>query len=113
MVLTVRLTPKSRRDEITGVDQLSDGRAVLKARVRAAPQDGAANAALIRLVAKSLRIPASAVQLESGATGRLKTLLLSGGAEGLEAALIALSDGARRIKADDQTQRDPRAMKKP
>ena len=90
LALSVRLTPRSARDEIGGVDYLSDGRPVVKARVRAAPQDGEANAVLIRLVAKSLRIAATAVRVESGASARLKTLLLDGDAKDLEAALVAL-----------------------
>ncbi|MGA2638091.1 DUF167 family protein [Methylocella sp.] len=88
LVLSVRLTPKSARDEIGAVDHLSDGRAVLKARVRAAPQDGEANAALIKLIAKTLRIPATAIRLEFGATARVKTLVLKGDAQALEAALV-------------------------
>lgn len=90
LALTVRLTPKGARDEIEGVAFLSDGRPVLKARVRAVPEDGAANAALIRLIAKSLRVPAAAVRLESGATGRLKTLILTGDAKSHSDALAAL-----------------------
>ena len=42
-MLTVRLTPKSSRDEIVGVEAFG-GEAVLKARVRALPEDGRANA---------------------------------------------------------------------
>jgi uncharacterized protein len=35
LVLSVRLTPKSARDEIGGSDHLADGRTVLKVRLRA------------------------------------------------------------------------------
>ena len=66
MSLAVRLTPKSSRDEIVGVEHLSDGRAVLKARVRAVPEAGAANEALIRLLAKSLSFAPSGLRLEFG-----------------------------------------------
>ncbi|WP_049768216.1 DUF167 family protein [Methylocella silvestris] len=97
VVLTVRLTPKSARDEIEGASQLSDGRAVLKARVRAAPQDGEANAALIRLVAKALRLAPSAVRVEAGATARLKTLCLTGDPETLQQSLAELA--ARAVRA--------------
>jgi uncharacterized protein len=48
VVVTVRLTPKSSRYEIAGVEHLSDGRAALKAGVRAVPEAGAANEALVR-----------------------------------------------------------------
>lgn len=95
VLLSVRLTPKSARDEIGGAERLADGRSVLKVRVRAVPQDGEANAALIRLIAKSLGVPAASVRLESGATGRLKTLMLSGDPEALCAGLASLSGAAR------------------
>ena len=62
LTLHVRLTPKSSRDALEGVEMLADGQTVLKARVRAAPEDGKANDALIALVAKSLKIPASRAQ---------------------------------------------------
>lgn len=91
LVVSVRLTPKSSRDEIGGVDHLADGRAVLKVRVRALPQDGEANAALLRLIAKALHVSNAAVRLDSGATGRVKTLILTGDADDLQAELARLS----------------------
>ena len=94
-MLFVRLTPKSSRDEITGFETLADGRTVLKARVRAVPQDGEANAALVRLLAKALHITASSVRIEAGASGRLKTLHLQGDAEILAAGLARLSSRER------------------
>lgn len=94
MILSVRLTPKSSRDEIGGVDRLSDGRTVLKVRVRALPQDGEANEALIRLIAKSLHIPLASVRLAAGASGRVKTLSLAGDADALQAALADLTSRA-------------------
>lgn len=87
----MRLTPKSTRDEICGVERLSDGRAVLKARVRAVPQDGEANAALLKVIAKALRVPASAVRLEAGATARLKTVIVCGDETALAAALAEVA----------------------
>ncbi len=93
LVLSIRLTPKSARDEIAGIETLSDGRMVLKVRVRAVPQDGEANAALLRLLAKALHISLSAVQIEAGASSRLKTLHLQGNAEILAADLARLARG--------------------
>lgn len=87
----VRVTPRGGRDAIDGVEALSDGRRVLKVRVRAVPEDGAANEGVRRLLAKALGRPASAVSLEAGATARLKVFLIAGEAEPLAAALAALT----------------------
>ena len=76
--LFVRLTPRSSRDAIDGIEALSDGRKVFKARVRAVPEDGKANEALRRLVARALNAPVSSVRVTGGATSRLKTLLIEG-----------------------------------
>jgi uncharacterized protein YggU (UPF0235/DUF167 family) len=89
----VRLTPKSSRDEIGGLDRLADGRMILKVRVRALPQDGEANEALLRLIAKALHIPQASVRIEAGASGRVKTLSLAGDTNVLQADLAQLSSG--------------------
>ncbi|MGQ0446077.1 MAG: DUF167 family protein [Beijerinckiaceae bacterium] len=90
LLLSVRLTPKSSRDEICGIEQFADGRAVLKVRVRAAPEGGKANEALVRLLAKVLRIPAGAVSIEAGVSSRLKTVRLAGDSRSLAAGLECL-----------------------
>jgi uncharacterized protein len=87
----VRVTPRGGRDTIDGVEPLSDGRPVLKVRVRAVPEDGAANEGVRRLLAKALRLPASAVSLEAGATARLKTFVISGDGQALAEALAAVT----------------------
>ena len=76
LLLHVRLTPKGGRDAVDGLAVLSDGQRVLKVRVRALPEDGAANAGLVAVMAKFLHIPKSKIRLESGATSRHKTLLI-------------------------------------
>ena len=76
--LFVRLTPKAAVDRLEGVETAADGRCHLKARVRAVPENGAANQALQRLVAKALGVPASAVSVVAGSTARLKTLRVAG-----------------------------------
>ena len=83
----MRLTPKGGRDGIDGVEALSDGRTVLKVRVRAAPSEGEANDALVRLVAKSLGVPARNVSLAAGATSRIELLTVAGDGRTLLAAL--------------------------
>lgn len=88
--LSVRLTPRGGRDGVDGIEVLADGRAVLKARVRAAPSEGEANAALIALLARSLSVSRSAVTLAAGSTARLKTLVIAGDADLLAARLEQL-----------------------
>jgi uncharacterized protein (TIGR00251 family) len=87
VVIMVRLTPKGGRDSIDGIDTLADGSVALKARVRAAPSDGEANAALCRLIAKALGIPPGRVEVVGGATSRLKRVKAMGDARALGTAL--------------------------
>ena len=87
VTLTVRLTPKGGRDALDGIETLSDGRAVLKVRVQAAPSEGEANAALIKLIAKAVGVPPRDVSLVAGATARIKRLNISGDGPTLVAAL--------------------------
>lgn len=74
----VRVTPRGGKDAIDGVESLSDGRGVLKVRVRVAPEDGAATEAVRKLLAKSLKCSASKVILKSGATARVKIFHVEG-----------------------------------
>ena len=70
--LAVRVTPRSSRDAVEGFD--AEGRLAL--RVTAAPADGEANAAVTRLLAKTLGLPTRDVVLVSGATSRVKVFEL-------------------------------------
>jgi uncharacterized protein len=88
--LAIRLTPRGGRDALDGVATLSDGSTVLLARVRAVPEDGAANAALIVLIAKALSLAKSDVVLHSGATSRVKIIRLMQPLAALEERLRAL-----------------------
>lgn len=67
----VRLTPRAGRDAIDGV---MDG--VLRCRVSAPPVDGAANAALVLLLASVLGIPKGPVRIVSGETSRSKVVAI-------------------------------------
>jgi len=77
VVVPVRLTPKSGCDEIAGLEEFG-GETVLKARVRAVPEDGRANAALEKLIAKWLGLPPSAVKVAHGGKSRLKQIAIDG-----------------------------------
>jgi uncharacterized protein len=59
------------------IDTVSD-EGVLQARVAAPAVGGAANAALIRLLADELDVPRSDVQMVAGATGRQKLIVVDG-----------------------------------
>lgn len=88
VIVRVRITPKSAKDTIDGVEETADGPA-LKARVRAVPADGAANAALMKLLADWLGVPKSGVALAHGGKSRLKSVEITGNAEEIEARLAA------------------------
>lgn len=82
----MRLTPRSQRDSIDGLEETAEGPA-LKARVRAIPESGAANAALERLVADWLGVPRSTVAVTAGGKSRLKTVAITGNPEVLQQQL--------------------------
>jgi uncharacterized protein len=84
----VRVIPRARRDEIAGERA---GRLLI--RLTAPPVDGAANAALCRLVARRAGVPVRQVSIVRGHASRNKVVRV----EGLsEAALGASLTAARR-----------------
>ena len=85
--VALRVTPRGGRDDIDGVETLSDGRSVLKVRVRAIADGGEANRAVTELLAKSLHVPKARVRLRSGATSRLKQIAIDGDPAALGEAL--------------------------
>ena len=93
LALTVRVTPKGGRDAIDGIAELADGSCVLKLRVRAAASEGEANAAVIRLLAGALGVPARDVSLVAGGRGRLKRLRIGGVGTALAATLERICAG--------------------
>lgn len=90
-----RLTPKSSKEAIDGVVETPDGPA-FQARVRALPEDGAANRALEELVARWLGVAKSSVSLASGGKSRLKFLRISGDPDALERRLQERIDELRK-----------------
>lgn len=78
MQIPVRVIPRSSRNTL----EWEEG--AIKARLTAPPVDGAANAALIALLAETLSLPKRAITLVRGATGRQKVVEI----EGLEQAEI-------------------------
>lgn len=90
--IAVRLTPRGGRDAIDGFAEDEAGRPLFQARVAAPPVDGEANAALVRLVAKALGLPRSAIRFVSGETARVKVLEI----DGLDEAEVRRRLGASR-----------------
>lgn len=72
LILAVRVTPRANRDTL----RLKDGQ--LRAYLRAAPVDGAANAALLALLADRLDVPRRAITIIFGDTARLKRIAIEG-----------------------------------
>ncbi|TDI27569.1 MAG: DUF167 domain-containing protein [Acidobacteria bacterium] len=73
VVVPVWVIPRSSRTQLA---QIRDGR--LAVRLNAPPVDGAANAALIRLLAKRLGVPRHAVRIVTGERARQKGVLIHG-----------------------------------
>ena len=78
MILHVRLTPKGGADRVDGWSLDAEGRPVLAVRVRAAPVEGEANAALEQLLAKALGVRRAAVSVARGGRSRLKAVEIDG-----------------------------------
>ena len=89
--VAIRLTLRGGRDAIDGVEQRANGQCVLKARVRAAATEGEANDALIALLAHAAGVPPRDVALVSGATARIKRLVIAGHGPTIAAALEKIS----------------------
>jgi uncharacterized protein (TIGR00251 family) len=78
VTLVVRLTPRAAKEAIHGLVALPDGRTALAVRVAAPPVEGAANAALVALLAKRLGVRKADITLAAGDTARLKRLVIRG-----------------------------------
>jgi uncharacterized protein (TIGR00251 family) len=78
IVLKVRLTPKASRDAIDGIKTLADGVDHALARVRAVPEAGGANKALVVLLAKTFKVRKSSISVITGTAARLKQVRIAG-----------------------------------
>lgn len=72
--LTIRVQPRASRTEVAGLY----GEDALKIRLAAPPVDGAANRELVEFLATMLDVAKSAVVIERGKSGRLKTVAVAG-----------------------------------
>lgn len=87
--VSVRVTPKSGRDQIAGASRDEAGYRLL-VKVTAPPADGEANAAVVAVVARAFGVAKSCVTILRGDTGREKLLLIEGDADRLSARFAEL-----------------------
>ncbi|MGY8959908.1 MAG: DUF167 family protein [Alphaproteobacteria bacterium] len=87
MTVAVALTPKASRNAITGVAETADGDTMLSARVTAAPENGKANTALIKLLSKEWKLPKSDFSVRIGAANRRKVIEIAGSSAALTTKL--------------------------
>lgn len=73
LIFKVRVVPQSSKSGIVGAH---DG--ALKIKLQSPPVDGAANAELIKLLAKFFRVPQGAVAIIKGHTAKTKQIKIKG-----------------------------------
>src|SRR5262249_21616684 len=88
VVLHLRVTPKAASDAVTGVEARADG-VVLVVKVRALPDKGEANDAVVATVAKWFSEPKTRLRVAAGGKARLKQVFVEGDPAGLMAKLAA------------------------
>jgi hypothetical protein len=71
--LALKVQPRARKDEIVGVHG-----AQLRVKVKAPPVDAAANEAVLKLLAKTLRCPAANITLVHGHAAHHKVVRIVG-----------------------------------
>ncbi len=89
--LHVRVTPKSGRDEISGLVASVTGNVALVIKVTAIPDKGKANQAVIEVLAKALHVSKSSFRLASGETSRDKVIEVLDNFDTIAAFLKTLS----------------------
>lgn len=90
--LALRVTPKASRNAIAGLADTADGGQVLKVTVTCVPENGKANEAVLKLLAKAWKLPKTSMTVVAGATDRNKILHVAGDPAALLPRLTALID---------------------
>ena len=88
-ILAVHATPRASRNTIEGIETDAANRLWLRVRVTTAPEDGKANKAIIKLLAKSWEIAPSHFTVISGDTARFKRLKIEQTYEKISAIMLA------------------------
>jgi uncharacterized protein (TIGR00251 family) len=74
MLIILHIIPKSASNQIIGWVYYAEGKRALKVKINALPEDGRANAELIRFLAKEWKVAKSALEIVNGETSRHKRL---------------------------------------
>lgn len=74
--IPIHVTVRALKETIEGVEEGVDGKYWLKVRLTAVPEDGKANKALLKLLAKAWGVPVSRLRIASGETSRYKLVKL-------------------------------------
>jgi uncharacterized protein (TIGR00251 family) len=101
--IALRVTPRGGRDDIDGIEILSDGRPVVKVRVRAIAEGGEANRAVTELLAKALGVRKRDVRVLSGVTSRQKQVAVDGNPKKLGELLRSIT----AAKPEKSSEQDP------
>ena len=75
--LACKVTPRSGKDQVMGVQVASDGSREVALRVTAPPDKGKANKAVCKLIASELGVPQSGVEVKRGDTSHHKILQIA------------------------------------
>jgi uncharacterized protein (TIGR00251 family) len=76
--VAIRLSPRAGSDRVVGVAPAAEGGRVLKVRVSAPAEDGRANEALLRLLARAWGLPRRDLSVVQGSTNRNKVVAVAG-----------------------------------
>ena len=88
--LALRVTPKASRNAIAGLADTAAGGKALKVTVTAVPENGKANEAVVKLLAKAWKLPKTSLTVVAGATDRNKIVHVAGDPAALMRRLTAL-----------------------
>jgi uncharacterized protein len=91
--VAIRLSPRARSDRLLGIGAAAQGGRAVKASVSAPAQDGRANEALLRLLARAWDLPRRDLSIVAGAASRNKTLHVAGDPHRLIAKLTGAIAG--------------------
>lgn len=76
-IVKIRVTPNAKAERIVKQGSGSDGIPYYKVYVTAVPEDGKANKAVIKLMAKTFNVSKSSIEIARGHTSKDKTLHIS------------------------------------